>query len=70
MLSSMIHMCTGCTKATDWSAAGGWTCSVYADPMKLIWARHGVPCPFNPVIVEGPKKRVRVGQQKQKKGWK
>lgn len=67
---ALVHMCWGCSKAGDWSAAAGFTCTVYADPMKPIWARHNLPCPFNPVIVEEKKVKVRVGQQKGRRGKK
>lgn len=32
--------------------------------------RHGPRCPFAPFAIEGKKGKVRVGQQKQKKGGK
>jgi hypothetical protein len=53
-----VHMCTGCHKAGDWTAAGGWVCSVYKDPKVLMYFRHGTPCPFNRPVEVVKKKFV------------
>ena len=64
--SSLV--CWGCTKATGWSATG-YVCPVFAEPHKVHMVRRG-GCTFNGSMDKNSKKtgKVRVGQQKQKKG--
>lgn len=64
---NVVHMCTGCSKARNWTAAGGWECTVYPDPRKLMWYRHSKPCPFNPPRVYDKKKKVFVNPIKASK---
>ena len=52
LINPNVHMCTGCPKARNWTAAGGWTCTVYLTPFTLMWYRHGKPCPMNPPMIE------------------
>jgi hypothetical protein len=57
--------CDGCSKAVPKGPLGFKGCSVYFFvPNHLI--RAGA-CAFNPPVLETAKKRVRVGQQKQRR---
>lgn len=56
------YMCEGCERLSP-----DFACLVYAAPPSY-YIRHGC-CPFNmPKRKATSKRRVRVGQQKQKKG--
>ena len=62
--------CATCPKRLDeWNAGSGFTCGVYLQPSKMMFARRNVLCPFNGGLnLESEKSgHVRVGQQKSKK---
>ena len=61
------HMvCYGCTrKGVVWTA-GGYKCPVWKDQSKVFMIRQG-ECIYNKKAKQTIKKRVRVGQQKQRK---
>jgi hypothetical protein len=59
-------VCYGCTRdGVVWTATG-YKCPVWADQTKITMVRQG-ECFFNRNQTEKSKKRVRVGQQKQRK---
>lgn len=53
----------GCQKVIE-----GVACVAYRDPTILPWARHGEDCPVGPYQAKKSVAKIRVGQQKQKKG--
>jgi len=52
----------GCDKVVK-----GVACMAYKDPTQLSWHRHGENCPAGPYQGKSVVKRMRQGQQKQKK---
>lgn len=64
----IIGKCNGCDKVTPIYLVS--CCKTYADPARR-WAFMGGPCPVATHLkkVETKKQKVRVGQQKQRKGW-
>jgi len=60
-----LIMCKDCERYY----ADIFRCSVYDDPHKLMWARHGKPCPFNPPKEEEKKKKFvnPIKQSKRKR---
>lgn len=63
-----VHACIGCEKATGWTATG-YVCPVYDKPHKVYAIRVFGVCPFNNSKLREPSstRKVRVGQQKQRK---
>jgi hypothetical protein len=60
-----VFLCDGCNKKHDWTAAGGWKCSIWLYPTELFAIRVHGKCPMN--YKEKVKKVFqRIGQQKQK----
>jgi hypothetical protein len=55
-------ICDGCKKMSETGR-----CLLYGKPPHIYLSHGG--CPHNMVLKEEPKRKVRVGQQKQKKGW-
>jgi len=65
-MSNLVEACNGCVKIVDGK------CTVYPNPEAVMrWSKDKskVGCSFNLKIEEKAKGKVRVGQQKQKKGF-
>lgn len=68
-LKPIHEKCSGCKKTTEFEEFVGVFCSIYPNPA-VFWRRGGCPAHSHSTIANGEndQSKVRVGQQKQKKG--